>query len=86
MTLFDMAALFAHQDPFGGGFAAGLPVWFGAGFGAGMGAGGGGAKKKINRQLSQAIDDGAITILGKSGKELTADVLLQLLNDEYKKA
>ena len=86
MPLLDAVALLAHSDPFGAGIGVGMACGFGAGFGGGMGAGSGGGKKKLKRQLSQAIDDGAVTVLGKSGDELTADALLELLSQDYKKA
>ena len=85
MTLFDIAALFGDAG-FGGGFGAGMGAGMGAGIGVGIVLFSGGGVENLKRQLSQAIDDGAITIRNKSGDELTAEDLLELLGQSYKKA
>ena len=89
MAMFDIAALFGDAG-FGGGFGGGFAVGMGAGMGAGIGVGmvlfSGGGVENLKRQLSQAIDDGEITVRSKSGNELTADDLLGFLGERYKKA
>ena len=63
---------------------------FGIGLCAGMGAGNGSgqhsARKKIKRQLNVAIESGEIPVLNKNGESMSAEMIIDLLQDKFLKA
>lgn len=66
------------------------PVWFCVGLVTGMvifsGATGSGDRKKLQRQLTAAIKAGEVSVVDKDGKSVTAESLLNLLQEQFKKA
>lgn len=68
------------QGSFGGGFGAGI----GAGIAIGVGAGSGNAKKKLERQLTAAMEAGEISVVDKAGQSMTAASILRLLQEHFK--
>ena len=63
------------------GFALGLFT----GTAAGIASTSGNTRKKVERQLRNAIVDKEISIQDKDGKPLTTDALFALLDKKYKK-
>ena len=63
---------------------------FGVGLCAGMGAGNGSgprsARKKIKRQLNAVIESGEIPVLNKNGESMSAEMIIDLLQDKFLKA
>ena len=63
---------------------------FGVGLCAGMGAGKGSrprsARKKIKRWLNTAIESGEIPVLNKNGVSMSAEMIIDLLQDKFLKA
>ena len=72
------------QGSFGGGFGAGIGAGISIGIGAGSGAGSGGAKKKLERQLTAAMEAGEISVVDKDGQSMTAESILRLLQEKFK--
>ena len=63
---------------------------FGVGLCAGMGAGNGSgprfAHKKIKRQLNATIESGELPVLNKNGESMSAETIIDLLQDKFLKA
>ena len=72
------------QGSFGGGFGAGIGAGIAIGVGAGSGAGSGNAKKKLERQLTAAMEAGEISVVNKDGQSMTAESILRLLQEQFK--
>ena len=69
------------QGSFGAGFGAGI----GAGIAVGVGAGSETAKKKFGRQLTAAIEAGEISVVNKDGEPMTAESILRLIQEQFKR-
>ena len=63
---------------------------FGVGLCAGMDAGNGSgprsAHKKIKRQLNATIDSGELPVLNKNGEPMSAETIIELLQDKDRKS
>ena len=68
-------ALLLAQISFGGGYIVGFAGGIGAGIAVGLGI----AKKKFNRQLTNAIETGEITVVDSDGTSLEPKLALELL-------
>lgn len=89
MDALHLATLIAQGD-FGSGFGAGMGAGMGTGVCIGMGAFSGmwtnAARKKLQRQITAAIEAGEISIVDRNGESVTAESLLKLLQERFKKA
>lgn len=66
------------------GFGLGLAVGIGSGIAIGIGSNGTN-RKKLEKQLRNAIVDKEISISNKDGETLTVDKLFAILDQKYKK-
>ena len=66
------------------GFSLGLAVGMGSGFVVGMGSSSTN-RKKLEKQLRNAVVDKEISIHNKDGEPLTVEKLFSLLDQKYKK-
>jgi hypothetical protein len=70
----------------GGASGAYYVVGFATGFAVGAGVGSGGARKKLQRRLTAAIEAGEISLADRNGEAVTAESLLKLLREQFRKA
>ncbi|MCY4403528.1 MAG: hypothetical protein OXD54_13200 [Candidatus Poribacteria bacterium] len=66
------------------GFGLGLAVGMGSGLAIGIGSSGTN-RKKLEKQLRNALVDKEISISNKDGEPLTVDKLFEILDQKYKK-
>ena len=64
------------------GFGVGLCADMGAGNGSGPRS----AHKKIKRQLNATIESGELPVLNKNGESMSAETIIDLLQDKFLKA
>ncbi|MEM8671370.1 MAG: hypothetical protein AAGG48_27870 [Planctomycetota bacterium] len=81
MNFLHCVSLLAEAN-FGAGFGAGIGAGMAIGIGAGTGAGTGGARKKMERQLTTAIESGEIAVFDKDGQALTVESVLQKIQSQ----
>ncbi len=67
------------------GLALGLALGLSIGLAVGVGSTSRNTRKKVERQLRNAIVDKEISIRDKDGEPLTTDALFALLDKKYKK-
>ena len=70
----------------GVGIAVGISSGLVTGMLFGLAGGASFASKKIGRQLTAAIESGDISVVGKDNKSMTADSIVELLNEKFDKA